>query len=162
GDTLPAAYLPWSLLRHGTFDLAEFRELYEGAASRAFPLLDGIPYYVQQRNGRLLSAYGPGAGVMATPVYAPFVLSGVAPGPVWAERLEKLAAAIITALSVVVLCQALTRVTTLGWSFVIGLVYAFGTSSLSVSSQGLWQHGPSQLFLALALLCLVRGRDDDR
>jgi hypothetical protein len=162
GDTLPAAYLPWSLLRHGTFDLREFRDLYEGAAARDFPRLDGMPYYLQPRNGHVLSAYGPWAGVLATPVYAPFVLSGVAPDPLWAARLEKLAASIMTALSAVVLCQALARVTTLGWALVIALVYAFGTSSLSVSSQGLWQHGPSQLFLAMTLYCLARGRDDER
>jgi hypothetical protein len=162
GDTLPAAYLPWSLLRHGTFDLGEFRILYEGDAGRAFPRLDGVPYYLQPRNGRLLSAYGPGAGVLATPIYAPFVLAGAEPGPPWAALLEKLAAALITALSAVVLGLALTRVTSLGWAFVIGLVYALGTSSLSVSGQGLWQHGPSQLCLALVLYCLARGGDDDR
>ena len=156
GDTLPAAYLPWSLLRHGTFDLAEFPNLYAGRALDEYPLLDGIPYYLQHKNGRLLSAYGPGAGVLAVPVYAPFVLTGVKPDPLWADRLEKLAAAIMTALSAVVLHRALGIVTTSGWAFVIALVYAFGTSSLSVSSQGLWQHGPSQLFLALALYCLSR------
>jgi hypothetical protein len=162
GDTLPAAYLPWTLLRHGTFDLSEFRSLYEGDAYRAFPLLDGIPYYLQHRNGRYLSAYGPGVGVLAVPVYAPFVLAGVKPDPIWADRLEKLAAALITALSALVLYRALRIVTESGWAFVIGLVYALGTSSLSVSSQGLWQHGPSQLFLALVLYCLVKGSSDDR
>ena len=42
------------------------------------------------------------------------------------------------------------------------LIYAFGTSSLSVSSQALWQHGPAQLALAAAIYCLVRARDDPR
>ena len=42
------------------------------------------------------------------------------------------------------------------------LVYAFGTTSLSVSSQALWQHGPAQLALAAAIYCLVRARDDPR
>src|SRR5262245_58672237 len=60
GDTLPAAYVPWALLRHGTFDLGEFRDLYEGDAYRSFPLMDGIPYYLLHRSGRYLSAYGPG------------------------------------------------------------------------------------------------------
>jgi hypothetical protein len=42
------------------------------------------------------------------------------------------------------------------------LIYAFGTSSLSVSSQALWQHGPAQLALAAAIYCLIRARDDAR
>ena len=41
-------------------------------------------------------------------------------------------------------------------------VYGVGTSSLSVSSQALWQHGPSQLALVAALYCLVRARDESR
>ena len=42
------------------------------------------------------------------------------------------------------------------------LIYAFGTSSLSVSSQALWQHGPAQLALAAAIYRLIRARDDPR
>lgn len=162
GDTLPAAYLPWTLLRHGTFDLGGFRDLYEGDAHRTYPLMDGIPYYLLHRSGRYLSAYGPGTGVLATPLYAPFVLWGVPAGPEWASRLEKVSAAIITALSVVVLFRALAMVTSRGWAFAIALVYALGTSSLSASSQGLWQHGPSQLFLSLVVYCLVKGVTDGR
>ena len=161
-DTLPAAYLPWSLLRHGTFDLAEFRSLYVGAASQTFPLLDGIPFYLQYRNGHYLAAYGPGPGVLAVPIYAPFVLAGVQPDPIWVDRLEKLAAAIITALSAIILFWAVGTMTSAGWAFCIGLVYALGTSSLSISSQGLWQHGPSQLFLVLTLYFLLQGSNDDR
>jgi hypothetical protein len=162
GDTLPAAYLPWSLLQHGDFDLDAFPALHDDAARQTFPLLDGIPYYLQYRNGHYLSAYTPGPGVLASPVYALPVLLGAPPDGKWPGRLEKLSAAIITALSAVFLYWALLGVTSRGWAFVIALVYAFGTSSLSVSSQGLWQHGPSQLFLSLALYFLVKGMGDDR
>src|SRR5262245_43389386 len=137
GDTLPAAYLPWSLVRHGTFDLAQFRLLYEGPAHDVYPLLAGVPSHRQPRAGRYVSAYSPGPGVLAAPIYAPFILAGVAPEPVWAYRLEKISAAIVTALSVVVLHEALCFVTSPGWAFVITLVYALGTSSLSTSSQAL-------------------------
>lgn len=162
GDTLPAAYLPWSLLQQGNFDLDEFPALSDDGARQIFPLLDGIPYYLQYRNGHYLSAYTPGPGVLALPVYILPVVLGVKPDSMWAGRLEKLSAAIITALSVLFLYWALRDVTSHGWALVIALVYALGTSSLSMSSQGLWQHGPSQLFLSLALYCLVRGLRDDR
>ena len=50
----------------------------------------------------------------------------------------------------------------LRWALVIAVIYAFGTSSWSVSSQALWQHGPSQLFLTFFLFCLVRGMKEER
>jgi hypothetical protein len=37
-----------------------------------------------------------------------------------------------------------------------GLVYAFATAAWSTGSRALWQHAPSMLFLALALLCALR------
>jgi hypothetical protein len=44
----------------------------------------------------------------------------------------------------------------------ITAIYALATSSFSVSSQGLWQHGPSQLCLTAALYCIVRGKIESR
>ena len=162
GDTLPAAYLPWSLLQQKNFDLDEFPTLYDASARQIYPLLDGIPYFLQYRNGHYLSAYTPGPGVLALPVYTLPVVLGIKPDAMWADRLEKLSAAIITALSVLFLYWALRGVTSQGWALVIALVYALGTSSLSMSSQGLWQHGPSQLFLSLGLWFLVKGLRDGR
>jgi hypothetical protein len=161
GDTLPAAHVPWSLTLERSFRLDAFPALYGEAALRIYPLLDGIPYYLVYRNGHYLSAYAPGAGAIAAPIYLLPIAFGAEP-LAWAVRLEKLAAAIITALSVLVLYWALRHVTTSGWAYAIAVVYALGTSSLSVSGQALWQHGPSQLFVALTLYCLVRGRSDDR
>jgi hypothetical protein len=45
-------------------------------------------------------------------------------------------------------------------AWVIAVVYAFGTSSLSTSSQALFQHGPSQFFLCLTLYWLARGLEE--
>lgn len=162
GDTLPARYLPWSLLLQQNFDLDEFSVLYDEKARQMFPLLDGIPYYLQYRRGHYLTAYTPGPSVLALPIYAVPILLGTPPEPGWASRLEKLSAAIITALSVVFLFRALQELVSRGWALGIALIYAFGTSSLSVSSQGLWQHGPSQLCLAVLLYCLVRGLREER
>src|SRR5208283_566269 len=52
---------------------------------------------------------------------------------------------------------------TANWmAMLLTLIYSFGTSSLSVSSQALWQHGPAQLALAAAIYCMVRARDEPR
>jgi hypothetical protein len=42
------------------------------------------------------------------------------------------------------------------WALVCGLAFAFATSAWSSASRALWQHGPSILFLAVALLALDR------
>lgn len=161
GDTLPARYLPYSLLHEGNADLDEFPLLYDEEARRIFPVLDGIPYFLHSRRGHYLSAYSPGPAILALPVYAWPVLAG-APAARWAARLEKFSAAAITALSVVCVFWALAGLVERRWALGIAVIYAFGTSSWSVSSQALWQHGPSQLFLALLLVCLVRGMHDER
>src|SRR5262245_9906837 len=160
GDTLPTRYLPFSILRHHSFALDPFPFLY-GEAARQSAILDGIPYFLRHRMGRYVSAYPAAPAVLALPVYAGPVLAGV-PAETWAPTLEKLSAAVITALSVVLLFWALIGLVSRAWALGIALIYAFGTSSWSVSSQALWQHGPSQLFVALLLVCLVRGLDDER
>jgi hypothetical protein len=56
------------------------------------------------------------------------------------------------ALSAAVLFVVLRRRLSLRWALFLTAVYAFGTSSFTTSSQALWQHGPGQLCLALAVL----------
>jgi hypothetical protein len=146
GDTFPARYLPLSLLRELDFDLDEFPFLYEPQ----------IPYFLQSINGRSISVYPPWAAVLALPVYLLPVLGGLTPQSHLLPDLEKMSATVITALSVVILFQTLRRLTHGNIAWVISVVYAMGTSSLSTSSQALWQHGPSQLFLSLTLYALVR------
>ncbi len=162
GDTLPASHLPWSLVRERSFALDRFPALHGEAARAIFPLLDGVPYYLRHVDGHYRSAYTPGPAVLALPVHALPIALGARPEGGWASALEKLAAAIVTALSAVVLHRALGQVTGARWALGITLIYAFGTSSWSVSSQALWQHGPSQLFVCLWLLGLVRGLGDER
>jgi hypothetical protein len=149
GDTVPARYIPLSILRAFDFDLNEFPFLYEPE----------LPWFLQRINGRIVSAYPPWAGVLALPVYLLPVVGGLSSQSPWIEDLEKLAATLITALSVVLLLGALRRLTNEKIAWLIAIIYAFGTSSFSSSSQALWQHGPSQLFLALTIYWLVRGID---
>jgi hypothetical protein len=152
GDATPNRYLPVSILRDGSFYLDGFPVLYSPK----------LPYYVRHFRGRYVSSYPVTAAVLAVPIYLPAVLRGEAPeSPVW-EELEKTSAAAIVALSAVFLYLALVRLTTQRMALLVTGAYAFGTSSLSVSSQALWQHGPSQLGLAAALYFLVKGREAER
>jgi hypothetical protein len=152
GDTLPARYLPFSIVREGNFDLDEFSFLYQ----------DEFRYFLTRSNGHVVSSYPPWAGLLATPVYLMPVLMGVPPQSPLVEDLEKRAAVLMTAFSVLIFYFVLRRLTREPIAWLVTVVYAFGTSSFSTSSQRLWQHGPSQLFLVLTIYCLVRGLKESR
>jgi hypothetical protein len=160
GDTLPLRYLPISLLREGNFDLDEFPFLYLPGGSRAFGLVTKggleMPYYVERAGDHYVSLYPVAVAVLVTPLYLPSVLGGLHPDDAIFETLEKVSAAAIVAVSAVILYFTLRRVTSATMAFAITLIYGLGTSSLSVSSQALWQHGPSQLALSAALYGTVR------
>jgi hypothetical protein len=147
GDSFPARYLPLSILREFDLDLDEF----------AFLHSNWVDYYLQYRNGHFVSTFPIGAAFLATPIYVVPVMWGISPQSPWMPFLEKSSARIIAALSVVFLYLALRRFTRARHALLIALVYALGTSTFSVSSQALWQHGPAQLFLTLTIYLLVRG-----
>ena len=159
GDTLPARYLPLSLLRDGSFYLEAFPILYDERAQAG--RIDGLPYYLVRARGHYVSWYPVGAPLLAVPIYLPAVLTGIStdddPG---LAVLEKVSAAVIVTVSALLLYLVLGRLTTRAVALALVTVYGVGTSNLSVSSQALWQHGPSQLALVAALYCLVRARDE--
>ena len=152
GDTIPASYLPVSILREFDLDLDEFPFLYEPE----------MPWFVQRIDGRVVSAYPPWAGILSLPVYLLPVLGGLLAQSPWIYDLAKLSATLSTALSVVLLLFTLRRLTNAAIAYWIAIIYAFGTSSFSTSSQALWQHGPSQLFITLTMYWLVRGISEPR
>ncbi len=152
GDSVPAKDLPLSILEHGNFYLDQLKN----------PGAKRIPYYLRESGGHYVSDYPVGAALIALPFYMPSVLSGVSPSSRIFSELEKVSAATIVALSALLLYMAAARVTANWMAMLLTLIYALGTSSLSVSSQALWQHGPAELALAAAIYCLVCARDDPR
>jgi len=146
GDTVPARFLPHTILHEGDLDFNEFPELY-GA---------GRPYFLRRIGDSYLSSYPPVAGFLALPVHAAAHLFPGADTPLGLERQEKIAAALIAAASVAVVFLAARAAASGPAALLVALVYALCTSTLSTSSQALWQHGPSELFLALAAFVLLR------
>jgi len=152
GDSIPARYLPLSILREGNFYLDEFTSLYRHQT----------PYYLTKIGTHYVSAYPVGAPLLALPFYLPTSLGRTQANTAFAADLENLAAATIVAFSAAVLFSGLCYLMSASKALLITLIYAFGTSSFSVSSQALWQHGPSQLAILTALYCLLRGRKEPR
>jgi len=152
GDTVPARYLPPTILHELNTDFNEFTGLFR----------DGVPYYFVKCGESYRSASPPMAGFLAVPVH---LVAHLLPHPDTDESLkwqEKIAASLIVACSAVLVFLAAGEIASGTVSLIVSLVYAFGTSAFSTSAQALWQHGPSQLFLAAAALVLVRGRRTGR
>jgi hypothetical protein len=150
-DTLPARFLPVSILTDHDFYLDEYASTIEQYDEQ---------YFVRVINGHLISTYPPWGAVLSVPVYvAPVLKVGTRLAAEMLFDLEKRAGMLMVALSVLTLFVGLRRVTTPRVAWFIAFVYAFGTSSLSLMSQASWQHGPSQLFFSLTLYCLIRGRE---
>ncbi|SPP63643.1 glycosyltransferase family 39 protein [Nitrospira lenta] len=151
GDTLPARVLPVSLLIDHDFYLDRWASTIEAYDD---------PYFARSLNGHLVSTYPPWGAVLSLPAYViPVLKVGARLSAEMLFDLEKRASMLTVALSVFALFAGLRRVARPRVAWCIAVVYAFGTSSLSLISQAAWQHGPSQLFLSLTLYCLVRSRE---
>jgi hypothetical protein len=151
-DTIPARLLPVELVRYGRLDLDRRFADARGA--------EPLPYWVQRARGHLVSSYPIAPALLAVPVYAPFLLAGAPETWAVVNFLSKLSASLFAAASVGLVylaAQALAAGEGLGPGAALGatLVYAFGTTTWAVSSQGLWGHAPAQLALAVAVLALV-------
>jgi len=155
-DSIPARVLPFSILHEGNLNLDEFAWLRERNPE---------PYFLRQgRDGHWLSRYPIALPVLATPVFAPaawwltahhighddvrFRLASVV--------MERVAAALVVAISVALMYLALCAFTSAGTAAALTLVYALGTSTWSIGSQAMWQHGLSEVGLAGVSLYLLR------
>jgi hypothetical protein len=155
GDSLPTRVLPFSILREGNLNLDEF------AWS---PRSDGrLPYYVRRDGEHVYSVSTIGTALVVTPLYVLpawwLAANGVGYDDVRARVvivvMERIAAALLTALSASVLFVVLCRLTTHRWALALTLIYALGTSSWSISSQALWPHALSELCLVVLTAILL-------
>jgi hypothetical protein len=162
GDSFPTALVSLALSTDGSATLDRFAPWTrtEVAWSRGLIVL---------KEGHFRSVYPIGQAVLAAPLIAPVaavlnVKDWNIPRQIYFARVaEKGAAAVLTALSVVVLFFALTRLTDRRYAFALAALFALGTSSWPISSQALWQQTGGQLCMAAALyLFVVWVRDPER
>jgi len=156
GDTVPARYLPFNILRNHTL----FMDRMANAAIQG----DGWAFWiVQGRKDRIVSLYPVVAPAFVTPLYVPAALwlrktGWTDQGLDYAARLmEKLAASFIASLSVALFYLLLRRRTDAGASFLLSVAYGFGTNTWMIGSQALWQHGMGEL-LVITCMLLVTGK----
>ena len=158
-DTMAVRFVPLSLLTGGDLNLDEFPLLRDGDKA--------TPYYMKRVGGHDYSRSPFMPALMALPVYwvaqkTGFLRRGGFDLYYTVTFTSKVAASLMAAGSVAVMFLALLKVTSKRRAVVLAFVYGLATNTWAVSSQGLWQHAPSQLWIALAWLALLPGARGQR
>lgn len=160
GDVTGNSLLPLSLLRDGDLYLDEFElrvhhrrwEIHDGHVVSRYPILPGLlalPVY----------ALGTALGIDRLGIDAPH---GPLGGVLWpgVRFLGKLTASLFTIVSVYFVYAALRHRVGARAARAIATVYALGTATWTISSQGLWLHGCCQMMVAGALFCISKTDGD--
>lgn len=147
-DSLASSLLPFRILGGHGLTLEE---------PKAIP--PAVAYsIVRSRTGPWISFYPVVTPLLVTPLYVPaaaWVARGGSPETA-RVLMEKLAASAVAAGSAALLFLVLLRLTRPSLALLLTAAYAFGTSTWTISSQALWQHGTGELLLAGCLLFLAR------
>lgn len=159
GDTVPNTLLAFNLLKNHTLHLDVFRESY-------FVSFGTFYSFVESNNGHLTSCYPIGPAIVTFPLYFIFYLFlKLTNNPVnlsyesfefYRLLFEKLAATTTTSISVVIFYLASRIKFDKSIAFISTFIYAFATNTWTTSSQGLWQHGISNLALISIIFCLLK------
>lgn len=177
-DTLPAMFLPVTLIKEGTFYVDTYYEM----LIKAYPNPDDksytkglIPFYLRKvtawepssnvnvaamvPRAHYISAFPVITGLLALPVYAIPLALGMS--ITWPNLtiLAHITAALIVAFSGGFLYLLLKKHFSLDEkkSLLLTAIYLFGTINFALISQSMWQHGTLQLFLILGLYFLFNG-----
>jgi hypothetical protein len=110
-------------------------------------------------NDHVCSVFPPGMGLLATPFFLPFVITGAnALDLGLLIRVGHVAAAFYDAVAALLLWAVIRRYASERAALGLVLLYWLGTSVRTVSAQALWQHAGVHLAVASALWLLVQER----
>lgn len=154
GDCLPARFLPFAVLEKRSLHLDLVLDATRQGHQETY-------WIVTTRDGRSASMYPIITPLLVTPLYIPAWLYLKQAG--WTQRrladtgalMEKVGASAVASVTVALLFLALRRRLPQGNALLLAAVFAAGTNTWVIGSQGLWQHGAGELFVALALLAIT-------
>ncbi|KAM3110557.1 hypothetical protein ACKFKH_05130 [Phormidesmis sp. 146-20] len=161
GDTIPNTLLAFNWLINHTLNFENFRNTYLFFVANHY-------FFAENIRGSLTAFYPIGAAIVTFPIYVCFYIYlliskgfqsiDITSAAFEVDRLffEKMAAVIVASLSVVIFYLASKLKFGKSVAIVSTFVYAFATGTWMISSQGLWQHGPTNLITLAALLCLLK------
>jgi hypothetical protein len=162
GDTIPNTLLTFNLLENHTLNFDIFRE------SRCPLGYESCYYFLDSPNGHLTSSYPIGTAILTFPIYLVFyayikIFQSSNPLDITSVAFEttrlmyeKLAATLVTATTVSIFYNISKKQFTLSTAILSTLIFGFGTNIWTTSSQGLWQHGPSNLLIVCIILFLYQ------
>ena len=148
-DCVPAPYAAWSLVRHGSLDLAPYPDL-------AAQLGGSVR---ETAGGAVVSRYPYGSAMAMAPFVAPAAAARAEPlSAGWMKKLGKFAAACYVAAAAGLFYLVCRAVAPAGrWPATV--LFGLGTCLYSVASQAIWMHGPAVFWACLALWRLTRPGD---
>lgn len=159
-DSRWSIHTAMSIIREGNTDLDEYRELAEPREEYQNSL--------ETVDGHLYTIYPIGASLLAVPfvfvldrgfeLSVAFDLNTYVAHTIPAE-IEALVASVYVALTAVIFYWIARRFLKRPASLLVVFIFAFCTPAWSTASRALWQHGPSMLLLATALLIIVYAKD---
>jgi hypothetical protein len=157
GDTIPAGLLPLALIDdHSLFFDGPF---IQGLFSDTLHAPE-VAYAFPEVHGHIVSFFPIVTPILVTPLYGFFsLLCWILNVPVTfplVGAFAKTSASCIAAASCVVVYLTLKELFSQKTALITTCVYAFATSTWSVSSQALWQHGTVQLLLILMIYLVMR------
>lgn len=148
-DAAMASLAAWHQVERGTLDLSDQQDLIATSSAATRDTVQvGDALYSNRNPGAIF--YGIGFYALA----APFV-DGRAPFTMWPAGV---AGAVAAALAMGFLHLAFRRLVSPSRAVVAALFAGTGTATWAISADGLWNHGPSQLALAVALVALASSR----
>lgn len=161
GDAVPAMLLPWAILDGHTIVLDDFTGFIITQWSDH--------YFVVVEQGHLVSTTPIVTPILAVPFYIPVYFWGVLSGKSVVDFSDtfifmtgycmKFAAVTIAVLSAVVLYLLLKRLFDEHWAFILSVCYGVCTSTWTISSQSLWQHGTAELLIVCCYYLVIRNID---
>jgi len=156
GDTMPAVYLPVSILQYHNLIFDQFSQSIMNANDQYAFVLVNHNYY---------SLFPIVTPVLVTPIYALSIgLLQVFSIPLDSQYIfliAKSSAAAIAALSCVFVYFTCNELFSKKIALISTAVFAFATNTWSISSQALWQHGIGELFLILLIWLIVRNEKNE-
>jgi Dolichyl-phosphate-mannose-protein mannosyltransferase len=167
GDTIPNTLLAFNWLINHTLDFENFRNTYQFFRANHY-------FFAETSRGSLIAAYPIGAAIVTFPIYIGFyfyllISKGlqtidITSAAFEVDRLffEKIAAVVVASLSVVIFYSASKLKFGKSIAIISTFIYAFATGTWTISSQGLWQHGPTNLVTLAALLCLLKAHRSEK
>lgn len=149
GDSFPAALLPFIIIEYQT---VYFDPIYAMLAQ------NDVPYQYVLTNGHYASIFPIVTPILITPMYLvhSFFITVFHANWNYVGLLAKFSATIIASLAGVFVYLTSKKLFEFKIALITTLIFSFGTLTWSISAQTLWQHGTSELLLAIMLFCIIR------